>query len=546
MKQKYFAIVADPRTQVVWASDCMESVKRHAVEETELTGIIYGWSALDDDCFSTPSAYIVSGRRVVASYYFRRGWQRENGPASIGQMDAIKKYLTPAERPETISAGTTAPEPIPETAPAAAAEPAQEAAPAAAAEPIPETITLAPEAFRSAVEAAPRCGLLIDIQGDALRYKTMEGRPRCIYYESITADNNVARIRYFNGGNRGQIALDKKHDCFPVAAVVAGSVMASDALYDIESSAARIREKLNKDKKEILSSRKPSGQRKEEAKEKIQRAAVLADQTACIIKNCPGGIPLFVSVIARELEAVAAVAKELNQAISAAKHIEAVAAWIRDIDSACREAWEKSAAQRPETILTGNQAPEAQEAAPAAAAEPVQEDAQENKDSTIILVEKTFDITNGGSSSRRIQYNASTGKMETLPEKMEAAPAAAEPAPEPEPAAAAEAPEPAAAAEPVPEARPRRTAPEKPARGPGKPLDFIGQVLSGNGWQIVFDTGLQRTRVIISEAAREKAAPLAEAAGFYYSANTDSWHKKLSHKAHRAAEALAEKLRAAC
>ena len=104
----------------------------------------------------------------------------------------------------------------------------------------------------------------------------------------------------------------------------------------------------------------------------------------------------------------------------------------------------------------------------------------------------------------------------------------------------------APAAEKAPEARPARQVPQKPARGPGKPLDCIGQILSGDGWKIVFDGALQRTRVIIEEAAREKAAPLAEAAGFYYSVNTDSWHKKLSQKAKRAAEALAEQLRAAC
>ena len=144
--------------------------------------------------------------------------------------------------------------------------------------------------------------------------------------------------------------------------------------------------------------------------------------------------------------------------------------------------------------------------------------------------------------------------VQPAPEAQEAPQAVAAVQPEPEAPevqeTAAERPETISAGSPAPEkkpeARPRRQAPEKPARGPGKPLDFIGQTLAGNGWQIVFDTGLQRTRVIIEEAAREKAAPLAEAAGFYYSVNTDSWHKKLSHKAHRAAEALAEQLRAAC
>lgn len=183
---------------------------------------------------------------------------------------------------------------------------------------------------------------------------------------------------------------------------------------------------------------------------------------------------------------------------------------------------QKTTAERPETISAGSPAAQAEPEAQKAPAAPEQDPG------AVILVETTYDIRNGGSSTRRVLYTPGKG-LETIPEKPEAVAVQPEPVPEKKP-----------------EARPRRQAPEKPARGPGKPLDFIGQTLAGNGWQIVFDTGLQRTRVIIEEAAREKAAPLAEAAGFYYSVNTDSWHKKLSHKAHRAAEALAEQLRAAC
>ena len=195
---------------------------------------------------------------------------------------------------------------------------------------------------------------------------------------------------------------------------------------------------------------------------------------------------------------------------------------------------EDAAPETPETISAGTEAAE---------------------DNTIILVETTYDIRNGGSSTRRVLYTPGKG-LETIPEpeapeavaapdpvpEAEAAPAALEAAPESPETISAGTDAPQAA----PEARPRRQAPEKPARGPGKPLDCIGQIITGNGWQIVFDGNLQRTRVVIEEAAREKAAPLAEAAGFYYSVNTDSWHKKLSHKARRAAEALAEQLRAAC
>jgi hypothetical protein len=343
---------------------------------------------------------------------------------------------------------------------------------------------------------------------------------------------------------------------------------------------------------------------------------------------------MFIEQLAAELEAIAADAREIGQGLTAAKHAEAVAAWIRETLAACmKAAQEAPAAERPETISAGSQAPEA---------------AQEDDENTVILVETTFDLVNGGRSSRRIQYNAKTGETETIPEKkpealrkfaayyedfpytarifpaknkkeaeaearkyrrawqlpallrvealseeeaakLEAEQAARwnipkpeeaaqeEPEPAPEPAAPmnqapapvalmlpapaqvpklAEAPEAEAAPlveqkpAPDPEAEaedtPRRQAPPKPPRGPAKPLDFIGEILSGPGWRIVFDTSLQRTRVILAEETREKAAPLAEAAGFYYSATTDSWHKKLTHKAHRAAVALAEKLRAAC
>lgn len=84
---------------------------------------------------------------------------------------------------------------------------------------IPETVALAPEAFRAVVEAAPRCGLLFDLQGDCLRYKTEDGRKRCIYTDAVTIEHGdrMARIKYHNGSSRGQITLDRDHDCFPVA-----------------------------------------------------------------------------------------------------------------------------------------------------------------------------------------------------------------------------------------------------------------------------------------------------------------------------------------
>lgn len=142
------------------------------------------------------------------------------------------------------------------------------------------------------------------------------------------------------------------------------------------------------------------------------------------------------------------------------------------------------------------------------------------------------------------------------------------PAPAPEASAPAESPEerpetisePAETAAPAPEATPEASAPaperkrpetilkaspEKPPRGPAKEKDFAGESLTGKGWSIVFDTGLNRTRVIVAEPFREKLRPMIEAAGFYYSNAQNSWNKKLTHKAHRAAVALADNLRAA-
>lgn len=75
--------------------------------------------------------------------------------------------------------------------------------------------------------------------------------------------------------------------------------------------------------------------------------------------------------------------------------------------------------------------------------------------------------------------------------------------------------------------------------------DFIGDCISGEGWCIVFDKAMQRTRVIIknpSKAARDAI----KAAGFYWSPKAGSWNKKLTHRAHRAAEALAKTLAAVC
>ena len=107
---------------------------------------------------------------------------------------------------------------------------------------------------------------------------------------------------------------------------------------------------------------------------------------------------------------------------------------------------------------------------------------------------------------------------------------------------------PAVAAEEQRDARPdimRGPVYYKPARGPVPEKPFAGQTICGQGWKILFDIALQRTRVIVNDSCREQLRPIIENAGFYYSASMDSWNKKLTFKAQRAAVALAENLRAA-
>ena len=103
---------------------------------------------------------------------------------------------------------------------------------------------------------------------------------------------------------------------------------------------------------------------------------------------------------------------------------------------------------------------------------------------------------------------------------------------------------PAAKAAKQPAAKPAA----KPAAEPAKPVvpadgSWIGTAIEGKGWRIAFDEAAQRTRVIAADpSAKQKAA--IEAAGFYWSATTKSWNKKLTRKAYRAAVALAESLNA--
>ena len=111
------------------------------------------------------------------------------------------------------------------------------------------------------------------------------------------------------------------------------------------------------------------------------------------------------------------------------------------------------------------------------------------------------------------------------------------------PAKAAKQPEPAAEpAKPVAEPKPA----EQPAKQAAEPADkaWIGTAIEGKGWRIVFDDATQRTRVCFAAAPSAKQKEAIEAAGFYWSAQLQSWNKKLTCKAHRAALALAAALNA--
>ena len=86
----------------------------------------------------------------------------------------------------------------------------------------------------------------------------------------------------------------------------------------------------------------------------------------------------------------------------------------------------------------------------------------------------------------------------------------------------------------------------KQARGPVPDKAFIGLEIKGKGWKIVFDGNYDRTRVIFKRKPINTAREAVQKAGFYWSPAMQSWNKKLTHKAFRAAQALALELRTIC
>ena len=475
----------------------------------------------------------------------------------------------PTERPETISESEAEQETV-QDAPEAVQQDATPAEPEAVQNERPESISetvAAPATVSELLEAAPRCGLLFDLAGDCLRYKTVEGHPRKIYTHSITAEGDAVKIRYFNNKfgchGHGIITIQAGHECYNVAAVAAGKQTARAALADLQEYAEKLASVSDADAAYFRYTSKPAGKRKEEMKANMKDVSRIADQTACIIKNAPDLRECYkIRPLAGLIAGIAAGGIESGYGVTAAKHAAAVAEWLEKVADAMgvfkADEETETPAERPESISESEAEPEAVQDAP----EAVQQDAApEAEEKTFVMKEICFDLRNGGKNEKRVIYSQTGDRLAELPEAREVVQQDATPAepeataerpetisedlPAPAPVVALLAPVPAPAADADRKAAPRRQAPPKPARGPGKPLDFSGQTITGDGWQIVFDAALQRTRVIIQEADRAKLAPLAEAAGFYYSVNTDSWHKKLTHKARRAALALADAFRAA-
>lgn len=84
---------------------------------------------------------------------------------------------------------------------------------------------------------------------------------------------------------------------------------------------------------------------------------------------------------------------------------------------------------------------------------------------------------------------------------------------------------------------------DKPAAAPtDKP--WIGTTITGKGWNIAFDQQADRTRVLFQAQPTDAQKAAIENAGFYWSAQLNSWNKKLTCKAYRAAQALAVALNA--
>ena len=83
----------------------------------------------------------------------------------------------------------------------------------------------------------------------------------------------------------------------------------------------------------------------------------------------------------------------------------------------------------------------------------------------------------------------------------------------------------------------------KDAHGPVPEKTFIDTTIQGAGWRIHFDPATQRTRVFVDSNASVAFRKAIEQAGFCWSPSMQSFNKKLTFRAFRAAQALAQSLR---
>lgn len=98
---------------------------------------------------------------------------------------------------------------------------------------------------------------------------------------------------------------------------------------------------------------------------------------------------------------------------------------------------------------------------------------------------------------------------------------------------------------PTPEVLPVTPAADpKAARAASPEKTFAGTEITGNGWKILFDADQQRTRIIFAADPTPAAKKVLDAAGFFYSGRMQSWNKKLTFRAYRAAQFVAQELNA--
>ena len=79
-------------------------------------------------------------------------------------------------------------------------------------------------------------------------------------------------------------------------------------------------------------------------------------------------------------------------------------------------------------------------------------------------------------------------------------------------------------------AKDKPSAQDKPAAAPtDKP--WIGTTITGKGWNIAFDQQAGRTRVLFQAQPTDAQKAAIENAGFYWSAQLNSWNTRLTCKA---------------